>query len=288
MHSISETILTHMRYRKQKLSSFSALYKKSGEILQGIQLVSVAKVRENEGFKIKRFRSLVRCVAELGYLNQHFNLLYRGQDEDYKDKKGRTRVYPTIYRPYSGKALIKKITIQSRYERLKEIRKQLRTYLKSLKLQSRLLAYPEHDLALIQHYELHPTPLINLTQSLRVAATFALRKKASGYVFVFGMPHTQGSISHFVDQEMVLVKLQNVCPPHALRPHYQEGYLAGKLPFNQTKEAGDNLARRLIGKYYLDNSDGKFWDKEFPAIPEDALFPKRDPFGVDLSGILDK
>ncbi len=197
-------------------------------------------------------------------------------------------MYPTIYRPDSGKLLINKITIRSRYERLKKIRKQLRTYLKNLNLQSRLFAYPEHDLALIQHYELHPTPLIDLTQSLRVAATFALRGKTSGYVFVFGMPHTQGSISHFVDQEMVLVKLQNVCPPHALRPHYQEGYLVGKLPFNQTKEAGDNLVRRLIGKYYLDNSDGKFWDRKFPAIPEDVLFPERDPFGDDLSEILKK
>jgi hypothetical protein len=277
-----------MRYHRQKMSSFSALYKKSGEILQGIQPASVAQVRENEGFKVKRFRSLVRCVAELGYLNQHFNLLYRGQDVDYKDKKGHSKVYPTIYRPDSGKPFIKKVTIQSRYERLKEIRKILRAYLKSLNLQSRLLAYPEHDLALIQHYELHSTPLIDLTQSLRVAATFALNGRTSGYIFVFGMPHTQGSISHFVDQEMVLVKLQNVCPPHALRPHYQEGYLVGKLPFNQTKEAGDNLARRLIGKYYLDNSDRKFWDKNFLAIPEDALFPERDPFSADLLEILNK
>lgn len=83
MHSISETIRTHMRYPKQKLSSFSALYKKSDEILHGIQPAAVAQVRENEGFRVKRFRYLVRRVAELGYLNQHFNLLYRGQAEDY-------------------------------------------------------------------------------------------------------------------------------------------------------------------------------------------------------------
>jgi hypothetical protein len=270
-------------FPESKATSFAGTH-----IKQGLRLVSIAQIRENIGCKVIRYQELVKYVAELGYLNQHFNLLFRGQDKDYKDNKKRSKIYPSIFRPDSDKPLIRTITIQKRFERLRELRKQLRAYLRSIKWQSSLLAYPEHDYALIQHYEIHSTPLIDLTQSVRVAATFALRKGTSGYVFIFGMPHPQGSISHYVDQEMVLVKLQNVCPPNALRPHYQEGYLVGRLPFTQAKEAGDNLARRLIGKYFLDNSDGKFWNKNFQAIPEEALFPQKDPFSAGFKEILDK
>ncbi len=52
--------------------------------------------------------------------------------------------------------------------------------------------------------------------------------------------------------------------------------------------AGDNLARRLIGKYKLVNLDGSFWDEEFKPIPEEVLFPEYDPFQEKLNKILDK
>ena len=131
------------------------------------------------------------------------------------------------------------------------------------------------------------TPLLDVTQSLRVAASFALMNNpAEGYVFAFGMPHPQGSISHVVDQRLVLVKLQNVCPPEALRPHYQEGYLVGRLPVTASKEQGDNVAIRMIGRYRLDNSAGEFWSSDFQPIPKDALLPVNDPLEARLRGIV--
>jgi hypothetical protein len=81
-----------------------------------------------------------------------------------------------------------------------------------------------------------------------------------------------------MDEQMVLVKLQNVCPPDALRPHYQEGYLIGRLPFFAKKFRGDDLAQRLLCKFRLDNQDGSFWDESFRPIPDDVLFPMPDPF----------
>ncbi|HEY9206682.1 MAG TPA: FRG domain-containing protein [Candidatus Methanoperedens sp.] len=253
----------------------------------GIEYISAARIRESSGFKVKTYRKLVKCVAELGYLNPHFNLLYRGQDKDYKNKNG-SIIYPSIFRPTDGKR-ITTTEIEKRFSRLDKIRMKLRSNKKNISLQKRLLSYPEYYYALIQHYQKNETPLIDLTQSLRVAATFALLNSTTGYVLVFGMPHPHGSISHFIDQEMVLVKLQNVCPPNAFRPHYQEGYLVGNLPFNSMlPRFGDNLARRLIGKYYLDNSDDYFWDKGFSSIPKEVLFPKNDPFQEELNDILEK
>lgn len=279
MHRIKEWIYTHYT---EKVS----ISEEGGHLPKDIKKVSNSQIIENSGFKVKRYQQLVRCIAELGFLNQHFNLLYRGQDKDYKNKKGFSEIYPSIYRSKSEIPSV--TTIQERFGELRKIRTKLRINKKDILLQRGIMSYPEYYYALIQHYQIYPTPLIDLTQSLRVAATFALRKSTTGFVLVFGMPHPQGSISHFIDQEMVLVKLQNVCPPSALRPHYQEGYLAGKLPFKSEKQVGDNLARRLIGKYYIDNSDGNFWNKGFSEIPEEALFPVKDPFQRELKEVLEQ
>jgi hypothetical protein len=128
--------------------------------------------------------------------------------------------------------------------------------------------------------------MLDLTSSLLVAASFALEKGRTGYVFVFGMPHPQGSISHYIDDSLVLVKLQNVCPPEALRPHFQEAFLVGKLPYNSVKQAEDNFATRLIGKYFLDNSSGRFWREGFKQIPKKVLYPPNDSYLERLRSIL--
>ena len=250
-----------------------------------LEIVPVTRIRQSNGKPVKSFQDLVSCVAEIGFNNQRFNLLFRGQRKDYRDKKYQSVLYPTLCRPDARKRFIRTTVIKERYRKLNQLRDfLLQMHPEVMPLE--LSRHPESSFALLQHYGILPTPLIDLTQSLRVAATFALRNSRSGYVFVFGMPHPHGSISHYIDLDMVLVKLQNVCPPDALRPHYQEGFLAGRLPFLPKKEAGDNLARRMIGKYYLDNSKGNFWSKDFQPIPEKALFPTKDPFKRRLGKIL--
>jgi hypothetical protein len=77
--------------------------------------------------------------------------------------------------------------------------------------------------------------------------------------------------------EIVPVKLQNVSPVNTYRPSYQEGYLAGKFPIRETKESGDNLAKRLLAKFLLNNHEGNFWGIGFAEMPGDLLFPGDDP-----------
>jgi hypothetical protein len=74
-----------------------------------------------------------------------------------------------------------------------------------------------------------------------------------------------------------LLKLQNIVPVTALRPRYQEGYLVGKFPFISEKTQDDDLANRMVAKFCVDNSSGKFWDKDFTKMQVDVLYPKDDP-----------
>jgi hypothetical protein len=218
----------------------------------------------------------------LGSQNTRFNLFYRGQIDDYKDNNGRTKLYPSIFRPERKR--LSAVVVKTRFERLNALIKTLVTNRFNLGLLSPLTVHDEYWLSLLQHYGICPTPLLDLTQSLRVAASFALLDtetrslRKDGYVYVLGMPHLHGCISSFADDRMVIVKLQNVCPPQALRPHFQEGYLVGRWPGTTFKEKEDNFAYWLVGKYRLDNTEPGFFDDKFPPIPADSLLPEKDPF----------
>jgi len=233
---------------------------------------SVAEVRSSRGFPVTNYQSLVHKVAELAHKNSGYNLLFRGQGRDHRNRNEASIAYPSIFRPGENRKSLRKPTIVERFESLYKWISILR--------QENVDRSPhqESQAALLQHYEICPTPLIDLSHSLRVAATFALLKSAVGYMYVFGLPHPHGSISHFVDDDITMVKLQSVSPAAALRPHYQEAFLVGRLSWTYEKTAGDNLARRLVGKYRLDNSTGSFWSKDFTPIPENALLPAVDAF----------
>jgi hypothetical protein len=98
----------------------------------------------------------------------------------------------------------------------------------------------------------------------------------SGIVYVFGMPNTNGSISYYADEEMINLRLLSICPPVALRPHYQESYLVGTFPTTVVtrRRVQYDVSRRLLAKYEIIKR--RFWDNDFQEIPKEALFPKND------------
>jgi hypothetical protein len=246
---------------------------------------SLTKIRSSTGYPVTTFKNLVEIAAQIALWNSHYDLYFRGQEKDYKDKHGKTVIYPSICRPGVSpkgkyKARIKTGTIQRRYQELESFIRH--------SFNKRSYNFNEAEYAMVQHYEVMPTPLIDITQSLRVAASFALMNSDDGYLYVFGLPYSNGRVSHFIQEEIVLVKLQNVCPVHAYRPRYQEGFLVGRLPFYPKKEAGDNLARRMIGKFKLDNSKGEFWDKDFSPLPRTLLFPEKDTYVQTLKNALEE
>lgn len=241
---------------------------------------TVNRIRASEGFPVKSFRQLMDEVANVTLSNKNYEMYYRGQNVDYKNNQAvfykeripKTTIYPSICRPEKNsdgkpKHSIKKTQITKRYEELSKMIDLVR---------GRRSYFNEYYYALFQHYDILPTPLIDITQSLRVAATFALRNSTKGFVYVFGLPYPNQSISYFSDLGIVLIKLQNVVPVKAIRPRYQEGYLVGKYPIRPTKTNGDDLANRMVAKFAIDNSGGKFWDKYFQPMPDEILYPTND------------
>lgn len=251
------------------------------EVVWERQEATVNRIRASEGFKVSSFRSLMDEVAMVTISNKNFEMFYRGQSKDYKnnqavyykDRKAKSTILPSICRPEkkldgSYKYSIRKDLITKRYEDLSKMVELVRG--------SRGSYFNEYYYALLQHYDILPTPLIDITQSLRVAATFALRKSQTGYLYVFGLPYPNQSISYYSDLGIVLMKLQNVVQTKAIRPRYQEGFLVGKYPIRPTKSNSDDLANRMVAKFFVDNTKGNFWDPHFPPMPDEVLYPPND------------
>ena len=137
--------------------------------------------------------------------------------------------------------------------------------------------------SILQHYGVCPTPLLDVTHSLRIAASFASDGATDeAFVFVLGVPNLSGAITASAEAGLQIVRLSSVCPPSALRPHIQEGYLLGEYPDMSAYDQKQNYAlseidfgRRLVAKFRFNL--GTFWKKdEFPLVSHAALYPDRN------------
>jgi FRG domain len=68
--------------------------------------------------------------------------------------------------------------------------------------------------AVSQHYDVWPTPLIDVTTNLRIAASFALwAGRAEGQLYMVALTPSTNSVTFDADQHIVLARLQAVCTP---------------------------------------------------------------------------
>jgi len=248
----------------------------------GLHLASIHEVRRSQPCEVRTFRDLVGLAGDLCSANFEFNILFRGQAKEDLDRDGKTRLYPSMYRPHKGGAVVRKKRIANRYDVLRQVVHLLRNNPDFRPKRRPLLRHHVVFSALLQHYKICPTPFLDLTQSLRVAATFALLRQDSGILYAVAVPYPHSALTFSVTDELMLARLTSIAPSNALRPHFQEGYLVGRWPSTREKQAEDNIAHRLLGKYRLNNDGGSFWSDEFPAVPTDALLPETDDFRDQL------
>ncbi len=233
-------------------------------------------IREKPPVKINNFRELVQSVAKIANHNPDYSLFYRGQSKDYKLSSGSSSFYPTIFRIKDKSLTVKELA--ERYKTLSTCSEKLILRLEKLEIDniSKLKKFPELSWSILQHYEVCGTPLIDLTHSLRVAASFALNDaKEKAYIFIFAFPYPNGTISYSTEEELLNVRLLSACPSEALRPHFQEGYLIGSFPsITNKKQPFLDFGRRLVAKIEIPKKG--FWGKDFHAIPKNALYPPDD------------
>nr|WP_319388001.1 FRG domain-containing protein [uncultured Cohaesibacter sp.] len=246
----------------------------TAELKKYIGLSSVSKAFP---FHIKTFRKLVEYVAQLSYLNPDYVLFYRGQNIDFLNKAGSTTIYPGIYRDEN----MSKEELRHRFDLLDQACKELVNRWAKSKLEGirdiRQKRYVQWSI--LQHYGVVETPLLDITHSLRVSCSFAQLGSTSDHsiVYVIGFPQVTNRISINSEDDLVNVRLLSICPPSALRPHFQEGFLAGTTDVTWDFENKTELdfRNRLIAKFSIP-AGAAFWGKGFNSIPKQSLYPARD------------
>ena len=235
------------------------------------------RVASDDGLIVNSYKELRKYVAELSCKNKDCILFYRGQKEDYKNSKSKSTFYPTIYRgePLSADELA------FRWRKLKSASKLLVDKIKAEKISEKDLLIRKKLLqwSIIQHYEVTETPLIDVTQSLRVACSFAQLDNANNYAYIyaFALPYYTNRISVNSEQYLTNIRLLSVAPPEALRPYFQEGFLIGEDEINETytNKSELDLNNRLIAKFKIPNNNN-FWGISEKAICRDDLYPDND------------
>jgi len=231
---------------------------------------------------VNTYSALVKDVAKVLHHNRQLTLFFRGQTKDYKDKDGRTTILPSLFRKKPGE---KQLLLKQRFEQLKTNVESLRKAFanSSIKLSGMHLLnkYEEVGWALLQHYQVCPTPVIDITHSLHVACSFAFEgnENKTGIIYVLGLPWPNDAISYHTYEELVNIRLLNICPPEAQRPFFQEGYLLGTFPNYRLDEPSRVIqfdpARRIVAKFEIPIDPG-FWGKDFRKIPTEYIYPESD------------
>ncbi|MCR9062045.1 MAG: FRG domain-containing protein [Rhodobacteraceae bacterium] len=235
------------------------------------------------------YLELADRVAAIQFHNPDYVLLYRGQPKDYR-RKSNTTLKATIFRGTSvgdpqKQNLLKPEVLAKRFEILRQAEDRLIeeyhfTDAKRKLRRRRILRW-----AILQHYEVCRTPLLDVTHSLRIAASFASTPGGrEAYVYILGLPNLAGAVTASAESGVQIVRLASVCPPQARRPHIQEGYLLGEYPdisdIDQLRHFENyeiDFGRRLVAKFRFDPNT--FWaDGNFPKVEHGALYPnENDP-----------
>lgn len=245
------------------------------ELLQHTSPESVAK---DEAILVSDYKELRKHIAQLSYANKDCILFYRGQKDDYRNiKSGKSTFYPTMYR---GDRL-EKDELKFRWEKLNKASEIFIRKLKSKYPNKTYIVKRKRIVqwSILQHYEVTETPLIDVTQSLKVACSFAVldNHENYAYVYVFALPYYTNRISVNSEHYLTNVRLLSVAPPQALRPYYQEGFLIGEDEFNEiyTNKEELDLNNRLVAKFKFKN-DNTFWGDSEKALTVEELYPQDD------------
>lgn len=237
---------------------------------------SAYEVAKSKPFFAKTYNDLIRMVAALASANPEYRFLFRGQTREYCRIFEGSYIIPSIYR-LDEKGNRRRGLFDAALERLDEAELTLKCIV-PYDIWDKLGRKVERW-AVLQHYEVCATPLLDMTSSLAVACWFALHDASTGdkpIVYVFGLPYPQGPLSFDLSSGIFQLELTSLLPPIAERPVFQNGYLVGtERDLNPRDGFISDYSKRLIAKIEIDNSP------EFLSslgIFEGHLFPKVDPF----------
>lgn len=176
-------------------------------------------VREGAGNLVSSYLELAKKIAELQFQNPQYVLVFRGQAKDYKNDKRRTTLKPSLFRhrPEDEFHPPSQDELEHRFRLLRNAEERVVNVFKREELQGRPLITRHRILrwSILQHYEKCKTPLLDVSHSLRVAASFASDgAEQHAYIYVLAIPNISGSITASAEEGVQIVKLSGILPAY--------------------------------------------------------------------------
>ncbi len=258
---------------------------------------------------VESYRELTELIAQIAIANPHYQLFFRGQSDCYTiGSLGTHSLCPSLWRGLDIGSKNYRASLSQRCQRLFKagevlVSEYARFKHKEAATEELLYNNPLTRWAVLQHYELCGdlcgTPMLDISQSLRVAASFALQdNSAEGYLYVLGMPYQREMFSVDSTSGITSVSLLGAMPSATIRPYVQSGYLAIDNDWwklyaldnepDHHKSYHVNFAERIISCLRIGGDE--FWDDSSSGIINSgALYPITDVFQafteeVDLEG----
>lgn len=223
------------------------------------------KVIKDDGLLVNSFEELATKVAELAFYNPHHVLLFRGHASSNTNQSSATDLKPSLFLPV--KQRLSKNRLIQRMLALKEAEVKFFNLYK----EAGLANYQElgrskfKRWALLEHFGVCRTPLLEVSLSLRVAASVAsINNSSDSCIYVLGVPSLGGAMTVDQSGELHVVRLASVFPLTIESHHSRDSYMLGQYTnisdFETDQFALDfdsNFADRLISKFRF--SPDLFW-----------------------------
>ncbi|GAK70666.1 hypothetical protein RRU01S_13_00040 [Agrobacterium rubi TR3 = NBRC 13261] len=254
-----------------------------------IRVVNQAEVAHGGGKVVDDYNDLIRTLAKIQYHNPDFVLMLRGQTRDHMSNRA-TILKPSILREQRGR-YPGKGPLDERFRRLKDAEQALAMAFDRHGIPDPKRRVWKHRIvrwAILQHYKVVDTPLLDVTLSPRIAASFATSGNPPwGFIYVLAVPNVSAAVTTSAEAGLQIIRLSSVCPYVAMRPGVQEGYLLGEYPEIDAMETKSRIpyeetdfSLRLISKIKFRPWD--FWSRSgIGAAAEEHLYPEEDEgFGL--------
>jgi hypothetical protein len=250
-------------------------------------------IARNQPVRVRSYEELVETIAEISYRNQGYLPMFRGQNREYLSRgaKPGAQLLDSFHRPDVGSGRLSASEKQKRREVLEITVKNFVSFIEKSRYKDQFIraefAHTDELVwAVLQHYEVLPTPLLDLTQSIHVAASFAAlnNKTDKAYVYMLGFESINANISCSWHERYQLIRLSSIMPKIARRPLYQEGYFLGDFPSKRSfvLEHRTDFSVRLMAKLVFNPCKDFF--KSIPALPQKFLYPPDD----EMKGLLEQ
>lgn len=163
-----------------------------------VNVATNTEIRRGDGHEVASYLDLATKIAELQFKNRDYVLVFRGQRNDHLNRNNNTSLKPTLFRPVVPNRNPGPTRLTRRFEILRNAEEQLIRQYEWAQLDDleRLKRHRILRWAILQHYEVCKTPLLDVTHSLRIAASFAsVNAKEEAFIFVLGVPNLSGAIT---------------------------------------------------------------------------------------------